>query len=98
MILEDVPGLNYYPLPETLDGWAVLEKDGKTLYLSMIMSKEEGKGHFRKFLDEVEQKYTIKVPTPSRRMFKILSKRGYKLTQEFFEELEEYTDVLVKPK
>ena len=93
---QNVEGLDYYPLPDTLDGYAVLEKDGKTLWLSFIMSKVEGKGHFKKFLDEVEQKFIIKVPTPSRRMYEILSKRGYVLKKEFFEEPGEWGEVMIK--
>lgn len=70
-----VEGLNYYELPDTLSGWAVLE--GEDLWLSMIISKEEGRGNFRRFLDEVEKKYNIIVPTPFARMAEILRKRGY---------------------
>lgn len=94
----EVEGLNYYSLPDTLDGYAVLEEDEKTLWLSFIISKEEGKGHFRKFLDEVEKKFTIKVPTPSNRMCGILSKRGYVLKKEFFVETNEYGEVMIKCK
>jgi len=96
MEMEEVEGLNYYKLPDTLDGYAVL-KDG-VLWLSFIVSKDEGKGNFRKFLDEIEEKYTIKIPTPSDRMFKILKKRDYKETLEYFEEFGEGGLVMLKIK
>lgn len=78
MSLFDVEGLVYYQLPDTLEGWATFDPhDNSQLWLSAIYSKEEGKGYLREFLDEVEQKYIIIVPNPSKRMRKILQKRGY---------------------
>ncbi len=78
-------GYEIYPLPQTLDGYACI--NGETLWLSLIRSKYEGKGNFRRFLDEVEQKFKIiKVPTPSNRMRKILEIRGYILLKEYFPE------------
>jgi len=82
--------IKYYPLPDTLTGWCCIDsEDHKTLWLSCILSKEEGKGNFRRFLDEIEAKFDIiKVPTPSKRMIKILIIRGYLITKEYFPKYE----------
>ncbi len=95
-VKKTVDGYEIYPLPNTLDGYASIV--GNTLWLSAIHSKKEGKGNFRLFLDEVEKKFKIiKVPTPSNRMFDILTKRGYVLKQENFgEPLNEVGEVMVK--
>ncbi len=92
---KKIKGIEYYPMPDTLDGYCCVE--GNTIYLSAILSKEEGKGNFRRFLDEVESKFKIvKVPTPSRRMVDILLKRGYIFKQEWFEEAGEMCDIMLK--
>jgi len=92
-MVEDKGG-TYYPMPDTLAGYCCVE--GNTLYISAIISKQEHRGNFRKFLDDVEQKFDIiKVPSPSLRMYKILKLRGYVSQYEFYEEIGETVRVMV---
>ena len=89
-------GYELYPIPNTLDGYCCI--CGDTLYISAIRSKEEHKGNFRRFLDEVESKFAvIKVPTPSKRMRMILEKRGYVCLPEYFPTpVDEIGEVMIK--
>jgi hypothetical protein len=55
-----------------------LWKKGDTMFISLIESKESGKGYYRALLDKIEGicKQVI-VPSPSNRMIEIMQKRGY---------------------
>ena len=76
------------------DGW--LWKDGEGVWISMIISKEEGKGNFKKLLDELKSKYKwIKIPTPSNRMLIIADKAGFKGKVEYCKEAGEDMNVLL---
>lgn len=56
-------------------GWLWL--DDKFIWVSFIVSKQEGKGNLRALFDKTEEAgYRIIVPTPSIRMEMICRKRG----------------------
>jgi len=75
-------GKNFHP---EFEGW--IAEEGKGVWISFIISKEEGKGNFVRFLNELKEKYEwIKIPTPSIRMIKIALRNGFKLKKEFFGE------------
>ena len=51
---------------------------GDSIMISNIECKTPGNGHFRRLLETIEsKKFTIKVPTPMRRMQEILDKNGF---------------------
>lgn len=82
------------------EGW--LGEQDKGVYISYIQSKEKGKGHFSKLLEELKQKYDwIKVPTPFPLMEAICLSKGFIKTIEWFPEpFNEYGDIMYweKPK
>ncbi len=90
--MKPVEGVKYYPLPPTLEGYAVLEKD--EIWLSLIISKFPGKGNFKRFLKEVEKKFTVCVPSPSGLMAYICLKRGYTWDKTFVRERRASCDFL----
>jgi hypothetical protein len=64
-------------------GDSYLWKVGSDMYISLIQSKQPGTGAFRALAQTLEaQGFTIKVPTPLRRMQEILVKQGYSPTLE----------------
>jgi len=70
-----------------LDGYYSIQ--GKTAFLSLIISLEEGRGHVGNLLKEWIEKYeTIIVPTPSNKMRGICERRGFKSEIIFFESAE----------
>lgn len=76
------------------DGY--ISEDGKGVWISFIVSKQEGKGNFKRFLEELKLKYSwIKIPTPSVRMFMIAIQNGFKPKKEYFEPVKEWGDVLI---
>ena len=61
------------------DSYLWVEDD--TIFISMMISKEEGKGYFTGLLKNIERIFSkIIVPIPSNKMFDILRKRGFVLT------------------
>ena len=57
-----------------------LWEDGKLMFISFIVSKQEHKGNLRALFDAIEAKgYSIVVPTPMDRMIGICERRGMKL-------------------
>ncbi len=55
------------------------------IVISLITSRNEGQGNFRKLLETLEEKFRVViVPTPSRRMRDILGRRGYLMTNVDF--------------
>ena len=85
-------GENFHP---EFTGW--IAEDGEGIWVSMIMSKQKGKGNFVRLLDELKAKYSfIKIPTASIEMIKICLKREFVLKHEYFPEpFNEMGDVLV---
>jgi len=83
---------------EMFDGW--LWKSGKFIYVSFIISKDEGKGNLRKLFETILSKgYGVKVPTPFAKMRSICDKMGFKSAYEpFSEDNPEIIEVLVKEK
>ena len=64
---------------DKFDGW--LWKKGKNIWISFIISKQQGKGNFRDLLQHIRiLGYGVKVPTPSTRMAAILRKLGFTYT------------------
>lgn len=61
-------------------------EEGGGIWLSFIVSKQEGKGNFSRYLRELQEKYDwIKVPTSSILMRKILLDKGFCATVEYDE-------------
>lgn len=53
------------------------------IYISVIISHEEGKGNLTRLFDRIKELgYTIKVPIPMGHMRQILEKKGFVLTEE----------------
>ena len=66
---------------ELFEGYLWKKKDD--IYISFIISKQEGKGNLRKLFNNILQHgFNIKVPTPFPRMQKIISKLGFTKTFE----------------
>lgn len=64
--------------PDKFDGYLWLEGDDM-VWVSLIISKEEGKGNLRALFDAIEANgLKIIVPTASNRMTDICKRRGYK--------------------
>lgn len=75
-------------------GWMWEHDDG--IWISCIISKEEGKGNFLRLLEELKSKYNwIRIPTPSSRMAMIAFRNGFKLKKEWFEEFVEEGEILI---
>lgn len=69
------------------------------VYVSFIHSKDEGKGNLSALFNNIlTQKRGIKVPTPFAKMKFICLTHGFKETKEWFDEVGEYAEVLVKDK
>lgn len=83
-------GDEYHP---EFEGY-VWEKDGG-IYISLIESKDKGKGNFSKYLQELQEKYEfIRVPTPFALMRQICMRKGFTETFEWFEEVGEECEIL----
>ncbi len=66
------------------------------IYIWLIFSKEPGKGHVSALIQRMlDCGYTVKVPTPIRRMAEIVRRKGFTCTAEYNPELEPY-EVWVK--
>lgn len=69
----------------------------KDIYISFIISLQEGRGNLRKLFDSIlKAGYNVKVPTPFARMEMIIKKLEFKHTVEYEKEFGEYVDVWVK--
>lgn len=72
-----------------------LWKTGNDIYISFIISKQEGKGNLRKLFDTIIEKgYNIKVPTPFPRMEAICKKLGFKLIIEKDPDSNEFVEIM----
>ena len=61
---------------DRFDGW--LWEDGKRMWVSFIVSLQEGKGHLSQLFQAIESAgYYIAVPTPFPRMESILKRKGF---------------------
>jgi hypothetical protein len=84
-------GPDYHP---EFEGF-VFEVDGG-IYISFIESKEPGRGHFSRYLQELKQKYKfIKVPTPFAQMRAICLKKGFSETHEYSKDFDEEVELLL---
>ena len=80
---------------DKFDGW--LGKKGHYIYISFIISKQEGKGNLSRLFDEIlKAGYGIKVPTPFAHMMSICVKKGFKRTFEYSQDFREHVEVWVK--
>ena len=67
------------------DGY--LSEEGEGVIISHISSTNKGRGDFSKLLKELKENYKwIKIPTPSKQTFEIVSKKGFIHRKEFFSE------------
>ena len=67
------------------------------VYISFIVSKEEGKGYLSELFDAIlANGWGVKVPTPFPKMELICLKKGFRKTTEFFEKVGENATVYVK--
>lgn len=74
-----------------------LWEKGKSIYISVIESRVEGKGHLSKLFQLILEKgYTIKVPTALPRMEAICKRKGFKLKHEYCKEFGESIEVWIK--
>ena len=63
---------------DKFSGW--LWKNGDRIIVSMIESKQQGKGNFKWLIDNIKaQGYKVDIPTPIGRMSDILRDNGYKM-------------------
>jgi hypothetical protein len=69
-------------VPELFDGY--MWKAGDAVYISVILSKDEGKGNFRDLVARIRALgFAVKIPTPSARMAEIVRKNGYREASEW---------------
>ncbi len=62
--------------PDLFDGW--LWKTGDRIMVSMVMSKQEGRGNLSKLFDNIEASgHKVAVPTPLGKMGVILQRKGF---------------------
>ena len=74
-----------------------LWKHGRYIYISFIISKQQGEGNLSQLFTNIESKgYGIKVPTPFARMTQILLTHGFTPTKEWFKQAGDYAEVWVK--
>ncbi len=79
------------------DGW--LWKTGNQIVISMLISKQEGKGHLSALFTEIERRgLTIAVPTPFARMRAILKRKGFKPHMEIDADFGEPVELWTKGK
>jgi len=70
---------------ERFEGW--LWKHGKYIYVSYIVSRQEGKGNLSRLFKRIQSfGFGIKVPIPFPKMEMILRSHGFKHTLEDFKE------------
>lgn len=70
---------------ELFSGYISELEDG--CIISHISTKNRGEGHFSRLLNKLKKRYNwIKIPTPSKQMFDIVSRKGFILRKEFFPE------------
>ncbi len=68
---------------ELFDGYLAEFEDG--IFISHISAVHKGRGDFSKLLKQLKEQYKwIKIPTPSRQMVEIVSKKGFVHREEFF--------------
>ena len=76
---------------ELFEGY--LWKKKNDIYISLIISKQEGKGNLKKLFNNIlGQGFNVKVPTPFPRMQNIVSKLGFIKT---FEQEKDFGDIEV---
>ena len=67
---------------DKFDGW--LWRKGKDIYISFIVSLNEGQGNLSKLFDRIlELGYNIKVPIPLGKMRLILTKKSFRRNWEY---------------
>lgn len=83
---------------DLFDGY--LFESGEDIYISFIVSLQQGKGNLRKLFDSIlKAGYNVKVPTPFARMRMIIEELGFKHTIEYSKDLGgESVDVWIKTK
>ena len=80
---------------DKFDGY--LWKSGNYVVISFIISLQEGQGHLSNLFKTIESKgFGIKVPTPFARMKAIIMEKGFKKTEEWFEEADCPVEIWVK--
>lgn len=71
-----------------------LWKEGKWVYISFIISKQENQGNLSTLFKRInEQGYGIKVPTPFATMKAILKNHNFTETREWFPESNDWCEV-----
>ncbi len=74
-----------------------LWKSGKYIVISFIISLQEGQGNLSNLFKTIESKgFGIKVPTPFDRMKAIIIEKGFKKTEEWFDEADCPVEMWVK--
>jgi hypothetical protein len=67
-----------------------LLRRGKTVYIWLIRSKNPGRGHFSRLMQNVlDAGYSLKIPTPLARMTEIVRRKGFARMKEYGPDLEE---------
>ena len=81
---QTIQGIKMIELDKELFDGYISEVDGG-VFISSISSKNQGQGNFSNLLKKLKERYKwIKVPTPSNKMIKILSQKGFVMKEEFF--------------
>ena len=74
-----------------------LWKDKDRIIISVIESKEEGRGYFSELMNNIKAEgYTIAVPTPIGAMCEIVRKKGFKKTFEYSKDFECDVEMWIK--
>ena len=78
-------------------GSSWLWKKGNDMYISMVIAKTPGQGHFREVYDNLRKEgYTIKIPTPFAILRDFCERHGFKKTVEHDEKAGD-CEIWVKP-
>ncbi len=94
IVLDSAEAVDLGFLSARFDGH--LMREGETIYIWRIRSKEPGRGHLSALVQRMlDAGYTVKVPTPIGRMAEIVRHKGFRRTVEYDPEIQPY-EVWVK--
>jgi len=89
------PGWELDTLGEGVEGYTV-EKDGAT-YIPLVIATHPGSGQVGRWLDGLDPARTWKIPNiTSGRLHGMLTRRGWEVTSEWADMMDEWVDVYVK--
>lgn len=98
ILLDTVEGKELGFTSDKFTDHSFLWKKDDYIYISVVESREKGKGHLSKLFDTILKDYGIKVPTPFPLMEAILIRKGFTKTEGYDEKYDENVEVWIKEK